>query len=151
MTFLNVALITGVLAFNIPLIIHLLNRSKFKTVKWGAMHLLAPVVRTNRKRIRLEQLLLLLVRAMIPVMLALAMAGPVLTGCQDLAGGSRSSLVVVLDNSYSMSAGGANASFNQARDTAMNIIRDLRDGSDVSGGWGGVGHPHGRAERRDAR
>ncbi|MEX2215652.1 MAG: BatA domain-containing protein [Phycisphaeraceae bacterium] len=132
MTFLNIALVGGVLAFNIPLIIHLLNRSKFKTVKWGAMHLLAPVVRTNRKRIRMEQLLLLLVRAMIPVLLALAMAGPVLTGCQDLAGGSRSSLVVVLDNSYSMSAGGANASFNQARDAAMEIIRDLREGSDVS-------------------
>lgn len=132
MTFLNIALLGGVLAFNIPLIIHLINRSRFRVVKWGAMHLLDPIVRINRKRVRLEQLLLLLVRALIPVCLALAMASPVLTGCQNLAGNSKSSLVLLLDNSYSMAAGGANANFKSAVEQTTEIIKGVKDGSDMS-------------------
>jgi len=132
MTFLNLAMIGGILAFNIPIIIHLFNRNRPNVVKWGAMHLLEQVVRVNRKRLKLEQIILLLVRASIPVLLALCMASPVLTGCQDLAGGSRSSVVVLFDNSYSMSAGGANSNHAAATQAATEILRDLRDGSDAS-------------------
>ena len=35
MTFLNGSLAFGALAFAIPLIIHILNRSRFRTVEWG--------------------------------------------------------------------------------------------------------------------
>lgn len=132
MAFLNWMLIFGAGLFTIPVIIHLLNRSRFRVVKWGAMHLLEPVVRINRRRVRLEQILLLLVRAMIPIALALCMAAPVLTGCQNLAGNAKSSMVVVLDNSYSMAAGGANANFDDARRHALRALRHVRDGSDAS-------------------
>jgi hypothetical protein len=132
MTFLNLAMIGGILAFNIPIIIHLLNRKRPQVIKWGAMHLLEQVVCVNRKRLRLEQIILLLVRAAIPALLALCMMAPVLTGCQDLAGGSRSSVVILLDNSYSMSAGGANSNHAAATKAAGDILRNLRDGSDAS-------------------
>ena len=33
----------------VPLLIHLLNRSRFKVVAWGAIHLLESVLRKNRK------------------------------------------------------------------------------------------------------
>lgn len=132
MTFLNIAMIGGILALNIPILIHLLNRNRPRVVRWGAMFLLAEVVKTQRKRLKLEQILLLLVRAMIPVLLAICMAAPVLTGCQNLSGGSRSSVVILLDNSYSMSAGGANSSHVAATNAATEILRDLPDGSDVS-------------------
>ena len=79
MTFLNPALAFGALAFAIPLIIHILNRSRFKTVEWGAMHLLESVIKVNHKRFRIDQLILLLVRCAIPVLLALCLAKPVLT------------------------------------------------------------------------
>ena len=132
MTFLNIAMIGGILALNIPILIHLLNRNRPRVVRWGAMHLLHEVVNTQRKRLKIEQILLLLVRAMIPVLLAICMASPVLTGCQNLAGGSRSSVVIVLDNSYSMSAGGANSSHVAATAAATEILRNLPDGSDAS-------------------
>lgn len=132
MLFLNWILIFGAGAATIPVIIHLFNRSRFRVVPWGAMHLLEPVVRVNRKRIRIEQIILLVVRAMIPVLLAVCMAAPVLTGCENLAGNAKSSLVVVLDNSYSMAAGGANANFDEARQQAIAAIREARSGSDVS-------------------
>ncbi|MEX0775551.1 MAG: BatA domain-containing protein [Phycisphaeraceae bacterium] len=131
-TFLNIALIGGVLAFNIPVLIHLFNRSRFKVVKWGAMHLLEPVIRKNRKRIQIEQIILLLVRAAIPCLIALAMARPVLTGWRALAGQSKTSMVLVMDNSYSMEAGGVTQSnFAQAQQHAMAIVRDLPRGSEL--------------------
>ena len=48
MSFLNIILLGGLTAASIPLIIHLLHRSRFRVVKWGAMHLLDPLQRTQR-------------------------------------------------------------------------------------------------------
>ena len=74
MTFLNFALLGGVAALAIPIIIHLFHKSRFQVVKWGAMHLLEAVLRTNQRRIRIEQLILLAVRCAIPALLALALS-----------------------------------------------------------------------------
>lgn len=132
MTFLNIALLAGVAALAIPVIIHLFHKSRFVVVKWGAMHLLETVVRTNQRRIRLEQLILLIIRAAIPVLLALAMARPLWTGAQKLLGDARTSTVILLDNSYSMEASRAGLStFALAKDEASRIISDLKRGSEV--------------------
>ena len=55
MTFLNGILAFGAIAALVPLLIHLFNRSRFKVVAWGAIHLLESVLRKNRKQIQLEQ------------------------------------------------------------------------------------------------
>ncbi|MDP6442691.1 MAG: BatA domain-containing protein [Pirellulaceae bacterium] len=128
MTFVNISLAFGALACVIPIVIHLLNRNRFQVVPWGAMHLLQQAARVNRRRVRFEQLLLLLLRMALLTLLALCMAGPVLTGCNSLAGNSRSSLVVLFDNSLSMEAGGANTSHLDAakRETARLIEHQPR-------------------------
>jgi len=133
MTFLNAALIAGMAAVAIPVIIHLFHRSKFKIVPWGAMHLLEAVLRKNTKRLRLEQLILLLIRCSIPVALALCMARPVLTGLSPLLQNKKISTVLLIDNSYSMEAGGpANSNFQKAREAARQIVDNLVPGSDVA-------------------
>jgi len=133
MSFLNIVLLGGVAAASIPLIIHLFHRSRFRVVKWGAMHLLEPLLRAQKRRIKIEQLLLLIVRCLIPAILAFCMARPVLTGMQSLLGAAKTSVVVLLDNSYSMDVGSAERNtFIQARDTASRIVRDLGRGSEVS-------------------
>ena len=133
MTFLNGALAFGALAFAIPLIIHILNRSRFKTVEWGAMHLLESVIKVNHKRFRIDQLILLLVRCAIPVLLALCLAKPVLTGANLLEGDSPVSLVVLLDTSYSMDTVDPSGSrFDSAVDAACKIIGAARRGSEVA-------------------
>jgi len=104
MTLLNGLLAFGALAFTIPLAIHLLFRSRFKTIDWGAMHLLDTVVRVNRRRIQLLHLLLLLLRCLLPVLLALCLARPILTGFQTLPGDAPQSLIIAVDDSRSMSA-----------------------------------------------
>jgi hypothetical protein len=132
MTFLNFLLLGGVAAFSIPIIIHLFHKSRFVVVKWGAMHLLESVIRTNQRRIRIEQLILLLIRAAIPALLALLMARPVWKGAQALLGDAKTSTVVLLDNSYSMEASRAGQSnFAVAKEEAQRLVSTLKRGSDV--------------------
>jgi hypothetical protein len=132
MNFLNAALLAGVVALAIPIIIHLFHKSRFQVVKWGAMHLLEAVIRTNQRRVKIEQIILLIIRAAIPAILALCMARPVWKGAQKLMGEAKTSTVILLDNSYSMEAGRAGASnFSIARDEASRIINELKLGSDA--------------------
>jgi len=102
MTFLNALLAFGAAAFTIPLIIHLLNRSKYLTIDWGAMQFLESSMKVNARRIQWKQLLLLLIRCMIPILLALAMARPIVRAWRDSGEGNAMSVAVVLDDSLSM-------------------------------------------------
>ena len=132
MNFLNVALLGGTAALSIPILIHLFHKSRFKIVKWGAMHLLEAVLRTNQKRIQIEQWILLAIRCAIPALLALAMARPLWQGARNLIGDAKTSTVVLLDNSYSMEAGrSGTSSYVIARDETLRLINELRPGSEV--------------------
>ncbi|MCB1278585.1 BatA domain-containing protein [Prosthecobacter sp.] len=134
MSFLNAILLAGAAAFLIPLIIHLLNKRKVVTVRWGAMHLLHEVIRQRKRKMKIEQLLLLLTRIAIPIVLALCLARPVLTALRSLGLGS-SSLVVMLDDSFSMRAPAAQTSLpggtvmEQARQDMQTMLGDLPNGS----------------------
>ena len=133
MTFLNSALAFGAAAFLIPLVIHILNRSRFKTVEWGAMHLLESVIKVNHKRFQIDQIILLIVRCAIPVLLALCLARPVLTGSRLLEGDAPVSLVILLDNSYSMDTVDESGSrFRAAVNSAVSIVKAAARGSEVA-------------------
>ncbi|MCF7789739.1 MAG: BatA domain-containing protein [Prosthecobacter sp.] len=134
MSFLHGILLAGAAAFLIPLIIHLLNKRKVITVRWGAMHLLHEVIRQRKRKMKVEQLLLLLIRISIPIVLALCLARPVLTALRSLGLGS-SSLIVMLDDSLSMRAPAAQTTLpggtviEQARQDMQTMLTDLPDGS----------------------
>ena len=133
MTFLNTILLGGAAALAIPLVIHLLNRSWFQVVSWGAMHLLHEINRKNRRRMRIERWLLLLIRCAIPVVLALCMAQPVLTRLSSRAGDAPTSAMFLVDNSYSMDAVQEGvAVLADARQQAAQIASSLPAGSDVA-------------------
>jgi hypothetical protein len=104
MSFLNVMLLGGAAAFLAPLLIHLLNRSRFQSVDWGAMHLLEAAMHVNSRRFQWENWLLLLLRCLIPILLAFCLARPVLTSLRVAGAGGKKSLVMLLDNSLSMDA-----------------------------------------------
>lgn len=134
MSFLNAILLAGAAAFLIPLLIHLLNKRKVVTVRWGAMHLLHQVIRQRKRKMKIEQLLLLITRISIPIILALCLARPVLTALRSLGLGS-SSLVVLLDDSFSMRAPAEKATTpgasvaDQARNDLQQIAQALPGGS----------------------
>ena len=127
MTLLNGILLGGALAFSIPLIIHLLFRSKFTTIDWGAWHLLESVMRTNQRRLQLTNLLLLLLRCAIPLLLAFCLARPVLTGFRSLPGDAPRSIVIAIDDSRSMLAtpSGQPSRFDQAKQDLGEFLSTL--------------------------
>src|SRR5216684_9285952 len=68
------ALAVAIGAASLPIIIHLLNRKRFRVVTWAAMRFLLAAQRKNTRRMRLEQLILLAVRTLLVLLLVLAMA-----------------------------------------------------------------------------
>ncbi|MFK7884597.1 MAG: VWA domain-containing protein [Phycisphaerales bacterium] len=96
MSFLHPLILTaGLLAVSIPIIIHFIRRRR-RPIEWAAMRFLQDALRKRRRRLRLEQLLLLLTRCLLVALLAIAIARPTSHG------GSGSQLgkhVLVIDNS----------------------------------------------------
>lgn len=133
MTFLTPILLAGASALLIPLVIHLLNRRRITHVSWGAMHLLHEVLKQKKRRMQVEQWLLLLTRVAIPVVLALCLARPVLNALRQLPGLGKTSLVVLLDDSFSMRAPAADgvSATEQARIDLARILEALPRGSDA--------------------
>ncbi len=118
MQFLNPALLAGTALFAVPLIIHLLNRQRHKQRQWAAMEFLLRAFQKQKNRLRNENLLLLLLRCLVPVLLALAIARPLLQQAAGLLSGAGTvHHIVVLDASYSMGlrADGAQSPFERGR------------------------------------
>ena len=106
-----------------PLLIHLLNRSRYRTLDWGAMHLLEAALQSNARRLQWEQWLLLLIRCLIPILLALALARPVLTSFQLASAAGNKALVLLLDDSLSMAAtDGQSSLLEQGKNQITKII-----------------------------
>ena len=129
--------IAGVLAVSIPIVIHLLNRRRYKELDWAAMQFLLAAMRKNRKRIQFEQWILLATRCALLALLGLALARPL--GCAGstlgrLAGRSAGLHVIVIDNSYSMAYQAdrpdAPTHLDQAKKIAHQLIDRLNAGGD---------------------
>jgi hypothetical protein len=104
LTFGNGVLLWGAALFVVPLIIHLLNRRRYRVVRWAAQDFLLQAFRRTRRRLRLESLLLLLLRCLLIAVLAFALARPSVPSSNPLAllTAQQRNVVIVLDTSYSM-------------------------------------------------
>jgi hypothetical protein len=127
--FLNPALLWGLGLASIPIIIHLLFRRQFRRIEWAPMRYLKLTIQRNRRRVQLEQLLLLLMRIASIALLALLVARPVvhLLGLGSwLGGSSRTSTILVLDDSLSMGLTiDGRTNFDRAVELASYLVRDL--------------------------
>ncbi len=132
-------------AVAIPVIIHLLNRRRFRVVTWAAMRFLLAAQRKNSRRMRLEQLVLLAVRCLMVLLLVLAMASVTPWaeavwhwwdpegGLAPAAAGRRTHKILVLDGSFSMGLkDGDGTCFDRARNLAAGIVRDSSGGDGFS-------------------
>jgi hypothetical protein len=129
------ALAAGIGAVSIPIIIHLLNRRRFRVVTWAAMRFLLAAQKKNSRRMRLEQLILLAVRCALVLLLVLAMAS-VMPAAERLwhwlfpdsvafaaLGTHRTHKIIVLDGSFSMGTKvGEKDFFDSAKETAVRIV-----------------------------
>jgi len=132
--FAGPAFLWGLGLASLPIIIHFLSRRRYRIIDWAAMPWLLAALRKQRHRIRLEQLLLLLVRTLLVAAIVLAMARPYLKDAAAvLVPGTRMHRIIVLDVSYSMSSQVANQSrLDRAKRVASLLIDSLRNGDAVS-------------------
>src|SRR5262245_60634450 len=96
----------GLSALLIPIIIHLLNRRRYDVVDWGAMQFLQ-ISETTRRRLLIEELLLMALRIGLLAVLVLAIAGPIFpSSVLSQLGRPSRDVVIVIDGSASMLAHG---------------------------------------------
>src|SRR5437667_12851059 len=67
-------LIVAVALISVPIIIHLINRLRFKRIRWAAMEFLLKAQKRSRRRLIIEQLLLLALRCFLVLLLGLLVA-----------------------------------------------------------------------------
>ena len=132
MGFLSPALLWGLTLLSVPIIIHLLNRRKFRVIDWAPMKYLRITLKRTKRRIRLEQLLLLLVRCAFVGLLIFAVTRPTILkeGLFSWASaGSKTSRLVLLDDTLSMGATyGEDSSFSWGRDATKTLIDSMSGG-----------------------
>jgi len=131
----NAPLIYGLAAASVPIIIHLLNRRRYREVPWAAMRFLLAAVRKNSRRVKVEQWLLLAIRTLVIVLVVSAMAKPFLEslGAVPVLAGQRTHHVLVLDGSLSMGYSEAEVTrFDQAKELAARLVEAARRGDAIS-------------------
>ncbi len=78
-TFLSPTLaIAGAACIAVPIIIHLLTRQRRRPIPWAAMKFLLEAYKKHRRRLTLEQLLLLACRCLVVLLVGLALGRPIL-------------------------------------------------------------------------
>lgn len=133
MTFLNPAILFGLLAASIPVVLHFLNMRKLKKIEFSTLTFLKELQKTKIKRIKLKQWLLLLIRILIIILLVLAFARPAIRESAPGLSTSNTSAVIIIDNTFSMSVVTNDGSyFNLSKQTAKNILNLLQQGDEAA-------------------
>ncbi len=126
--FINPWLLISLAGISLPIVAHLLSRRRYDVVEWAAMQFLNPSKKT-RRRLKLEEFLLLLLRIVLIVLIVLSVTRPWIPGgwlSGYYSAGSRT-IVVVIDGSNSMSrADGVNSMHQNAMRRANEFLRTLR-------------------------
>ena len=125
--FLNPAFFwPGVALLALPIIIHLINRLRFRRVRFAAMEFLLASQKRNRRRVLFEQWLLLLLR-LIMIALIVALLGRFVVDPEELSlfQGARAHHVVIVDDSASMRDRlGETSAFDEAREVLRRILAE---------------------------
>ncbi|MDZ4347823.1 MAG: BatA domain-containing protein, partial [Candidatus Binatia bacterium] len=129
LSFLYPFFLYGLAAASLPVLIHLLNRRKLKRIRFPAVRFILLSQKRISRSYRLRHWLLLALRTLAVVFLALLLANPIFQiGAGLFAGGGPVDLIVLLDNSLSMTWSGDGDGFKQAKEAARLLISGLNDG-----------------------
>jgi len=131
MTFLNPLVLFGMVAAAIPVILHLLNLRKLQKIDFSTLAFLKELQQTKIRRLKLRQIILLIIRTLVVAMIVLAFARPAMRGT-IFGTQARSTIVLVLDDSFSMSAQDERGSFfKQAKESAIKLIDLMKEGDEA--------------------
>ena len=130
MSLLAPALLAGLLAIAIPVLLHLVQRERKLVVAFPSLMFLRKIPYQSVRRRVIRHWPLLLLRALVIALLAVAFARPFLPGADIAAGatGDRE-VVILLDRSASMAYGDH---FERGREAARHVVQGLGPGDRAS-------------------
>jgi hypothetical protein len=135
MIFLNPAVLLGLLAASIPVLIHLLNLRKLKRIEFSTLSFLKELQKNKIRKIKIKQWLLLALRVLVILLLVLAFARPALEGLAigGTTSAAKTSAVFIIDDTFSMSVVDGKGSYlNQAKETINILLNQLQEGDDAA-------------------
>ena len=103
MTFVQPLLLYALPLMALPILIHLINQRRHRTIEWGAMQFLLSAKKMSKGMARLRHWLIMIARVLAIATLLFAICRPLATGWLGaLAGGKPETVIIVLDRSASM-------------------------------------------------
>lgn len=135
MTFLNPFVLFGLIAASFPVLFHLFAQRKARRVEFSTLQFLKQLEKNSMRKIKLRQILLLILRTLLIIFLVGAFARPALQGYLGGFPGTssaNSTMVFLIDNSASMGERTSGGSyFKQSTDAAIKLLDIYKDGDEV--------------------
>lgn len=125
--------VAGLVAAAGPILIHLLNRRRFKVVEWAAMDFLREALFRSRRMLQIRDFILLALRTACILLFGAALAQPFFSATADAGANQPVHAILLIDNSLSMSyqrLGGT--VLDEAKRQAKTMIESLPRGSRIS-------------------
>ncbi len=134
MTFLNPFVLFGLAAAAIPILLHLLNLRKLKTVEFSTLRFLKELQKTSIRKLKTQQIILLILRTLIVIFSVLAFSRPTIKSTLPSIGThAKSSIIIVLDNSLSMDITDEDGNrFSKAKKLTSEILGALEEGDEMA-------------------
>ena len=124
MLFLNPLFLVAAAAGALPVLIHLMFRRRAKTMSFPSIVFLRQLDKEVIRRRRVQEILIMILRVLVLVLFAVFLAKPILRA-NLFFGSSAKSVVIIVDDSYSMTATGDRSAFEKAKERALSVIGSL--------------------------
>lgn len=130
MKFLYPEFLWAFTALIIPIVIHLFNFKRYKTLYFSSLQFVKHVDQKTKSVQRLKHLLILASRLLAFIFLVLAFAQPYFNGAASEDEKKENVVMMFIDNSFSMQARGVEGELlSQARESARSIIQEASRGT----------------------
>ena len=130
MSFLYPLFLFALLALAIPIIIHLFNFKRYKTLYFSNVQLLKRIKQESKKKSQLKQLLILISRLLAIASLVFAFSRPYIPLTNRKTNAARQVADIYIDNTFSMKAEGEKGQLlEQAKLKAVEIANSYRAGT----------------------
>jgi hypothetical protein len=113
----------------LPVVLHLLSRQRLQKIQFSSLMLLTRLEKSQMRRLKVRQLLLLILRTLAVLTLVFAFARPLLRNASTKLSNTQTAAVLIVDESASMSAmGNTGRRIDRARELGHRIVESFGPG-----------------------
>ena len=134
MTFLNSIILYGIPLITVPILIHLLAKRKKEIIHFSSLRFLKILESRKIKKLRIQQIILLILRCLIILFIIMAFSRPTLKKSSEGKFGTnlKTTSIIILDNSLSSMAGSGNQQFYEnIKNCAVEITKSFNENDQI--------------------